>query len=250
MPRVRIVAGLALLLFPAVVHAAARSRFEPTDLELEKTGVLDIDLQLGTFQGDPSRPAVADLELDLGVAPNVEIDVDAAMYGEGTALTRIARRHIDPLWTSMKLGLIDGRDPERRHVWGLGLQLGPRFALGNEGRGIGYEMLLLTERTFGGTILALNSGVLIDPPTPTLKHAAGIELGLDLTTKIVGSLSLIAELGLLRFFTEDPHQAYATTGVSYAVTPHLDVNAIALFGFAREGDRFGVLMGLSPKIAL
>jgi len=67
---------LATLLVVGRAHAAGeRSRFEPTDLELERGGVLDIDVQVGTFRGDPARPIVTDLELDLGLTRGVELEL-------------------------------------------------------------------------------------------------------------------------------------------------------------------------------
>ena len=245
--------AVAVFLHGIPAAAATRSRFEPTDLELERAGVLDVDVQLGTFSGDPSRPLVADFELDLGVARNVENEIDGALYAEGPSggTFRGAHRQADPLWTSMKLGLIDGRDPDRHRVWGIGVQIGPRFAITRDTRGIGYEALLLAERTVRRTTLALNSGLLVDPPTPLLtKHATGIELGVDVTTKLTDRFSLIAELGILRFITRDPHQVYVTLGVSHAVSSLLDVHAIVLYGFLREGDHLGALVGVSPKFVL
>ena len=55
-----------------------RPRFEPTDLELENPGVLDVDLQLGYIDATPTgRVVLPDVELDLGIARNFELDVDA-----------------------------------------------------------------------------------------------------------------------------------------------------------------------------
>src|SRR3954468_1791496 len=77
--------GLALLIScwaTAPAHAPARRvrpLFEPTDLELEDSGTVEADLQLGVVRGEEaSRLVFPDLELDVGVTRDLEIDLDGA----------------------------------------------------------------------------------------------------------------------------------------------------------------------------
>src|SRR5262245_21127302 len=98
-------------------NAAARRRplFEPTDLELEDVGMLEVDLQFGVIRGrDPWRLALPDFEVDVGLAPGVEIDVDGAYAIEGPDDGGFSFTHPAPdnLWTAAKLGLYDQVDEE------------------------------------------------------------------------------------------------------------------------------------------
>ncbi len=218
---------------------AARPVFEPTDLELEDPGVLDLDFQLGIVRGDPSRGVVPDIEIDLGLAPNVELDLDGAFTREGPAGGKLPLDHTvyDPLWLSAKLGLFATRDA-KGHSRALGTQLGPRFALASDARSVGYEGLLLVGRSISPLHLVLNTGIVIDPSTTrSPRRATGFELGLDIVYELGTKLSLAGEIGGLRAFTDDPHQLYATAGGLYAVSPYLELSAVALVGFLREGGR-------------
>src|ERR1700710_472392 len=52
---------------PVWARRGVRPFFEPTDLELEKTGMVDIDVQVGAVQSrGPARVVVPDFELDFG----------------------------------------------------------------------------------------------------------------------------------------------------------------------------------------
>lgn len=235
--------ALALTLLAPGVLAAGR--FEPTDLELEDPGVVDLDVQLGTFRGTPRRAFVTDFELDLGLAANVELGIDGtvAWVGDGRL-----QRAWDPLWISSKLGLIDSRDPIAQTAWALGLQIGPRLAL-DRPRGLGYEGLVLLGRTVRSTTLVLNAGFLADARTADAPHAMALEVGADLTHAISPAWSVLGELSLQRFFTSDPHHLEATLGLA-RTSRWIDVSVIGLVGLLSPGDRFGVLVGLSPKLRL
>jgi hypothetical protein len=234
-------------------NATPRSIFEPTDLELEDPGVLNLDMQLGLVRGDPSRGVAPDLEIDLGLAPNVELDLDTAYTREGPAggELRLQNQAYDPLWLSTKLGLFATRDARGR-AWAIGTQLGPRFALARDARSVGYEGLLLIGRSIAPLHLVLNAGVVIDPSTARAPRRVGVEIGLDLKWELddAARWSLLGELGVLRALTDDPHQLYATLGFAYAVGKYLDVSAIGLVGFLSQGDRYGLLLGFSPKLRL
>jgi hypothetical protein len=106
-PRVAATLLLAALASPAArAHAAARPRFEPTDLEWEETGIAELDLQFGPVRGQgPWRIVVPDFELDLGLLPWLEIDLDGAYAVEGPDNGPFSLDHSAPdaLWPSVKL---------------------------------------------------------------------------------------------------------------------------------------------------
>lgn len=66
------------LVTPRVAHARSiRPLFEPTDLEMEETGVVEVDLQFGGIRSQgPWRMVVPDFEVDVGLLPSLEVDVD------------------------------------------------------------------------------------------------------------------------------------------------------------------------------
>jgi hypothetical protein len=119
--------------------------------------------------------------------------------------------------------------------------------------GVGAEALLLIARVIGKTHLVLNSGAFIDPrPAPDSGRPIGIELGLDLDRDLdaQGTFSLTAELSGVKFVSSDPRQLLATAGITWSVTESLDLSLVGLVGFFEGSDRYGALLGLSPKIHL
>ena len=61
------IAALSALLFassPVFARRGVRPLFEPTDLELEKTGTLDIDVQTGVIRSQGPARVVVDIEGD------------------------------------------------------------------------------------------------------------------------------------------------------------------------------------------
>jgi hypothetical protein len=246
-PGLPIAVALALLELgaPFESSAFASSRFEPTDLELEDPGVVDLDVQLGTFRGSPRRALVTDWEIDLGLAANVELDVDGAVswIGDGRL-----HRAWDPLWISSKLGLYESHDPSAKTAWALGLQIGPRVAL-DRPQGLGYEALALVGRTVRATTVVVNAGFMADARAADAPRALALELGADLTHAFSPRWALLGELAIQRFLTSDPHHLEATLGLA-RTTPWLDVSLIGFVGLLTPGDRFGVLLGVSPKLRL
>jgi len=236
--------------------AAARRRFlEPTDLEMEHPGVVEVDLQFGVLRGSnaPWRVALPDVELDIGLAPGAEIDIDGAYAIEDVNDGASSFDHVpDDLWVAVKLALYDALDTETRAGWTIGTQLGPKLPTSRDSRGVGYEGLLLVGRHWGASHLVLNLGGLVDPgATVTRQRPTGLEGGVDLSVALPGtSFAVTAELGGVRYLSAEPHQLHATAGISWAMTPAFDVSLIGLVGFLPGGDRAGVLLGVSPKIAL
>lgn len=251
--------GVAVVLCTALTVRIAsarptRPRFEPTDLALEDPGVTELDLQVGATRGDGdagNRLLLPDFELDLGLLPNVELDLDGAFSIDGydTAARRVSG---EPLWTAMKLGLYDSRDGGGAHTVALGLQLGPRIpTIG--ARGVGYAALGLVGVGDHRTHLALNFGGIVDPgPQVTEGQSksvvAGIDLDVDLDAR--GAWSLVGGLAAGHYLSADPDELASTVGVAWSVTPMLDLSTIVLTGFLPGSDRVAVLFGASPKIAL
>jgi hypothetical protein len=244
----RLVPILALLCaWPAVAQAQRRVRpiFEPTDLELEDAGTVEVDLQTGFVRGnDAARLVIPDLELDVGINRALEIDLDGAYAIEGPQNGGFGLDHAAPdsLWLSLKTGV---------ELWdvGFGLQLGPKFPTAKGSHGIGGEALLLLGKRLGHMQLALNAGAFVDPG-PGGGRPRGLEGGLDAQLEFTKHWSLTAELGGVHFFSGDAAQLVGTAGVTWSVSDHLDLSLIGLYGLMGDGDRYGVLLGLSPKFTL
>src|SRR5438874_2186170 len=104
------VAAALLMLLPVAAHGAgrrARPLFEPTDVELEKAGVAELDLQFGFVEGNQAgRVVLPDFELDLGLFPHLELDADGAFAIEGPPNASFTFDHTAPdsLWLSLKAG--------------------------------------------------------------------------------------------------------------------------------------------------
>ena len=248
--RVRRSLALSLLLLAlASARAQAAGRrgrplFEPTDLELEDGGTLEADLQLGFVRGDSAaRLVIPDIELDLGLSSNVELDVDGAYALEGAPGQSFSLDHAAPdsLWLSIKAGLEVGG-------YGLGVQLGPKFPTASGSHGLGGEALLLAGRHQGRWHLALSGGAFIDPDGG-MGRPRGLEGGLDLAIDF-GALALTGELGGVHFTSGDADQLVGTAGLSWSVSDALELSVVALVGVLGDGDRYGVLLGISPKLRL
>jgi len=243
--------AVLLLLAAATAHAEEahhhQPRFEPTDLELEDPGVLDLDFQLGpTKSQGPWRLVVPDFEIDLGILPNFELDVDGAWaFEDGTGSVP------DNLWISVKLGLLDTHDEDKHDAWALGVQVGPKLPGAPDTSGVGVEGLLLVGRYVDRTHVVLNLGGFWDPAVAGQRPAA-LEAGLDVDIDLDadGTFSLSAELAGAAYLSGDPAQGAATAGVTWAVNESLDLSLVVLVGFLDGSDQFGLLFGVSPKLKL
>jgi hypothetical protein len=235
---------------------AIRPLFEPTDLEMEEAGVVEVDLQFGAIRGQgPWRIIVPDFELDVGILPWLELDLDGAYAIEGptTGPFRLDHAAPDSLWPCLKLGLFDLHDGGANQAWALGMQLGPKIPVAPGAHGIGIEGLVLVGYVRGPVHAALNLGAFVDPSSDaTAGRPIGLEAGFDLEFELGKSkrYSLIGELSGVRFLSDDPHQLLATAGVKWAALPSMDLTVIGLWGFLAGSDRYGVLFGVSPKFHL
>jgi len=249
--------ALAVALGAMNAHAGnPRPLFEPTDLDLENPGTLQVDTQLGELRGpDAARAVVPDFEFDLGLARNVELDVDSQYAIEGPSARGFTwdRPGPDNLWVASKLGLWDAHDGARRRAWAIGVQLGPKIPIAHGARGVGYEGLVLVERSVGEMHLVLNLGALIDPGSGvSTGRSEGIEGGVDVNLPLnkSASLTLLGEFGGVRFLSDDRHQLHATAGLSWAATKSTDLSLIGLKGLLSGGDRYGVLAGIAQRFSL
>src|SRR3954447_5404412 len=177
--------GLACLaLVPARVEARrARPLFEPTDLELEEPWTLELDLQVGIARGpDAVRVVVPDFEVDLGVLPNLELDIDGAYAIEGPGEGPFSFDHSAPdsLWVSLKLGLYDEHFEADGSALAIGVQAGPKLPVAASDHALGFEALALFGTMFSPLQLVWNAGGFIDPANgPTPSRPRGLELGVD-----------------------------------------------------------------------
>jgi hypothetical protein len=256
---VRRAPGFALVLAAGLIattaHARRRPLFEPTDLELEDPGIVELDLQYGALRSDsPWRVVVPDVEIDVGLARNVEFDIDGAYAIAGRDDGSLTPDHVAPdnLWVSTKIGLYDNHDDDDQTAWAMGAQLGPKLPVAPDAHGIGYEGLFLVGRTWGETHLVLNLGGFVDPGLQiSPPRPVGLQAGLDLDLDLGWSdLSMTAELAGVAYLSDDPNELYATAGITWAESKQLDFSVVGLAGFLSGGDRVGFLVGVSPKFAL
>jgi hypothetical protein len=250
-------AGLAaaLLTLPRAA-LAAKHHFEPTDLDLQDPGQIELDLQVGMARSDgPWRAVLPDAELNLGLSSNVEIDVDFALGIEGRPGRAFTFDHLvtDNVWLATKLGLWDSRNEAAGTAWAFGVQLGPKLPIATGAYGIGYEALLLFGRTIRTTHLALDVGALVDPGAEVSRHRPiGVEVGLDLDQDLGrdSPFSILAEIGGIHWFTPDPDQLQITAGLQWSPSDALDLSLSGMVGLPPGSDRYAILLGVSPKARL
>ena len=248
-------AAFALLLVASTAHAKRHPQFEPTDLELEDSGVMELDLQVGVVKGtDAHRIVLPDFELDLGLLDNVELGLDGtySIAGQPDGTPRFLDHAApDNLWASLKVGLYDGReDPD--HAWALGVQAGPKLPVGTDQHGVGVEGLALIGRVQGPAHLVLGLGGLVDPHATAAPRPWGLEAGLDLELDLddVNHWALLGEVAASWFGSPDPTQCNATLGLQYSATPKLDLSVVGAIGFVPGSDPYGLFFGVSPKVGL
>lgn len=235
---------------------ATRPLFEPTDLELEDTGIAEIDLQVGAIRSPgPWRMVVPDFELDVGVLPWLELDLDGAYAIEGPAMGPFSFDHAAPdsLWPCVKLGLWDHHDPTKNRSMAFGVQMGPKIPTAAGAHGVGAEGLALLGMMVRRLHTVVNAGAFSDPaPDPTGGRPTGVEVGLDLGLGLDAAehFSLTSELSGVWFASHDPRQLLATGGLTWSATDNLDLSLSGLLGIFAGSDRYGVLLGVSPKMRL
>lgn len=256
-------ASLLFSLFVATSRAGAATvarRFEPTDLELENPGTVELDMQFGATSGTRAEPSsnrsgrffAPDYEIDIGLSSRFELDIDGAFafapLRDGTTKLVVG----EPLWTSMKIGVLDLRNLGPAHAAAFGFQVGPRLPLGTDLRGIGFEVLTLTGIELETVHFVVNAGALLDPASADTRErpvaaVGGIDMAVDLEpTK---HWSFAGELGGGYYFGGAPHQLTATGGVAYD-TGTMQWSLSTLITLVGPDDRVGLLLGFAPKLRL
>jgi hypothetical protein len=249
--------GLASLAVTSLADAASlRPRFEPTDLELEKPGIVEIDMQVGLTSGDAStgRLYLPDWEIDVGLLPRLELDIDGAFALEPLRYGTAGPAFGEPLWASFKIGLVDLKDVGPARAAALGLQIGPRLPVGAGLRGTGYEALVLAGVDLGAAHLVFNAGGLVDPASTTsLTHATAALAGVDVELDLWGASSpwsVLVEAGGAHYFSNFaalPDQLAFTAGLAYDAG-WAQWSIVSLVAPVGVSDRAGVLLGFSPRI--
>lgn len=248
-------AALVSLLMTGVCHARThvRRHFEPTDLEFERSGTTELDLETGFFRSDDTWRLVApDFELDLGLTNWLELGVDGAFSIEGAPGRPFSFDHVapDPLWPALKLGLLGAIDDEGRS-YAIGAQVGPKLATAAM-HGVGFEGLLLAGAHAGRSDALLNFGGFTDPAPDGGSRPIGFETSLAWSQDLdaSGTYSLNCGLSAVVFTSADTAQLQATFGPTYSASEWLDVSVTALVGFLSGGDRFGVSLGVAPHLPI
>lgn len=234
---------------------AVRRMFEPTDLEIERAGFAELNLQVGLVRGaSPWRLSVPDFELDLGLTSDFELDIDGALSWQGPDDGRFRLDHLDDdnLWVAAKASILSWDDPLSGRGLGLGIQLGPKCPTARGARGLGAEALLLFAWHTPRVQVVLNGGGLLDPRDGDGGRPFGVEGGVDLNVQLdqAGHFALLGEAGGVSFRSGDPAQLVVTAGLAFDPRDDLEISLVALAGLLEGSDRYGVLVGISPKLSL
>lgn len=269
-PWIRLVGILLLLLVPTRAGAVTVRRFfEPTDMELEDPGDVELDTQLGLVRGeDAFRVSVPDFELDVGLPWNLELDLDGEMAigGPDGGELRFDELAQDNLWTSVKYGILTYADDEAQQSEALGLQVGPIWPVAPGAQGVGVEgLLLLGVRSTGGWYVVFNAGGFVEPgdasdlpkdPNPAEKasdrRATGIASGADLEVPLDpdGVWTALGELSGVAYVSSDEPQLTTSLGLQWTPLPDLDLGVTAFRGWLPGGDQYGVLLGVTTRFTL
>ena len=254
---VKIVAGLGLLLAPLLATRPARATrplFEPTDVALQEAGSLQVDTQLGLLRTSSRtyKNVLPDLEIDLGLMPGVELDVDFTYAVDGPESGKLGWSSAAPdnVWSALKLGLYNAHDERADTSWSLVGQLGPRIPTAPDSHGLGGEALLVFGRAWPTQHAVLNLGAAVDPAADASNaRSAGFETGLDVDFDLdpAHHFSFLGEIGGWYGVTDRARQLHTTMGIGWQVTDALTLSASWLVGFLPDGDRYGLLIGFSPS---
>jgi hypothetical protein len=225
-------------------------------LELEAPGTAQLELATGFVRArEPWRLVAPAFHFDLGLTAWFELDADGAYAIEGAPGEPFSLDHPspDPLWTSVKVGLVDIIDDEDARSYAIGTQLGPKWPTFRGGHGVGVEGLLLGGVGVRGTLLAINVGGFVDPaPAPNSARPIAVEGGIEWSQDLdeAGRYSIGAGLSGVKFISDDPAELQLELGPTYAATEWLDVSVKGLVGFLSGGDRYGVLLAFAPHFGV
>ncbi len=133
---------------------------------MEEAGVVEVDVQLGAIRSrGPWRVVVPDFEIDVGLLPWLELDLDGGYAIEGPAQGPFVFDHAAPdsLWPCLKLGLFGRQDDAAGQGFAAGWQVGPKVPVAAGSHGIGIETLALVGFMRGPFHAAVNLGGFVDP---------------------------------------------------------------------------------------
>ena len=242
----RLAAASVLLITSVASARPVRPLFEPTDLEMEEPGILDVDLQMGVIRGaGPYRVVTPDFELDVGILPWLELDIDGTY-----AVDEDAHAVPDNLWLSAKIALAASRSMETHRAWGLGIQIGPKLPVAPGSTGVGFEGLALVGGIVGRVQAVVNLGGFVDPDPDGTGRDTGFEAGIDLEIHLSGPWFFVGELSGVSFTSPDPNQLITTAGIKWSPRDSFDLSVVGLLGYLDGNDRWGILLGVSPKFRI
>ena len=216
----------------------------------------EFDLQFGAVRSPgPWRFVIPDFELDFGISHNVELDLDGAYAIQGPDSGSFSFDHAvpDSLWPSVKLGLWNDHDYDTRRARAIGIQIGPKLPIAPGSHGLGGEGLVVLGGSRDGMNVVLNLGGFVEPAQDAASNRqVGLEAGVDLQQQLDAQnrFQLTGELASAYFLSPDPNQVHATAGITWSVTPMMDLSIVGLVGFLAGDDRYGVLFGFSPKLRM
>jgi hypothetical protein len=101
--------------------------------------------------------------------------------------------------------------------------------------------------------LVWNAGAFFDPGVDgTPGRPRGLEFGVDgeLDLDAKDRYQIIASASYVHFLSTDDDQLLMTAGFNWAIGPALELSLVGLAGILAGGDRYGVLLGISPKLRL
>jgi hypothetical protein len=245
-----------LLAWASIAQAnTVRRMFEPTDLETESPGNVEVDLQMGVIRGrDPYSFSVPDFEIDLGLTDRLELDLDGAftLQGEESGKFGVSRVVRDNLWLCLKLALLEFRFDGKTSGFSLGIQAGPKLPVAIDNHGLGLESLILAGYFSQQTHVALNAGFLIDPHGASgAARPSGIEGGITLERQLTFApqWAWAGQVGGIRFSSGEAALLSITAGCVWSPSDSLDLSATGIAGLVKGSDRYGMLLGIAPKFA-
>jgi hypothetical protein len=224
-----------------------RARFEVDTLEVEKPGKLAFDAQLGSVYGDGadgSRLILPDFEIDLGITNWLELDIDTGF--SYVDIDNRKRKWVgQPIWTALRFDLYSEQNEATGRNFGVGVQAGPRLPNLRYLGGVGFAGLVL----FGGGTrtfhVVANLGGTADVEQ-ALAFNYGISAGYEFDSKV----SIVGQVAGVYYFRRDTDQLLLLFGVARAITDDLELELLALAGPVHDGDRLGLLVGMTYRTGL
>jgi hypothetical protein len=216
---------------------------------------VELNTQVGVTSGDGAagnRIVLPDFEADLGLTSRVELSIDGAFSLDHYDNEEHRELQGEALWTGVKLGLLDFRDPDTQTGFAVGAQLGPRIGTVG-GSGVGYGALGLLGYKGPAMQSTANLGYFIDPGPRTLgEHSKSTVVGLDLALDLDdrSEWSLLGSMAFAYYFTNEPTEWLVSLGAAVDASKTWNFQLTALGGILPGEDRLGIFFGATPRFAL